>query len=132
MKCDCCGAEISADDSYQYLGKTLCEDCYIDIRYPAKVCDPWAVYSATRSRESLGLKGTAGLTELQQAIYQFIRERGKVTRGQLIENFKLTEAELQRQLATLRHCELVKGHKEDNSIYLVPFDYNEQNADSGR
>jgi predicted HTH transcriptional regulator len=117
------------NDSYQHLGKTLCEDCYIDIRYPAKACDPWAVYSATRSRETVGLKGTAGLTELQQAIYEFIRGKGKVTREQLIENFDLAEADLQRHLATLRHCELVKGHKEGNSVYLVPFDYNEQNAD---
>ena len=127
MKCERCGRELSADDSYQYLGKALCEDCYIDIRYPAKACDPWAVYSATRSRETLGLKGTAGLTELQQAIYDFIRGRGKVTREQIIENLGLTDAELQRQLATLRHCELVKGRKEGKSIYVVPFDYAEQN-----
>ena len=127
VKCDRCGRELSADDSYQYLGKALCEDCYIDIRYPARACDPWAVYSATRSRETLGLKGTAGLTELQQAIYDFIRGRGKVTREQIIENLGLTDAELQRQLATLRHCELVKGHKEGKSIYVVPFDYAEQN-----
>ena len=132
VKCDRCGRELSADDSYQHLGKTLCEDCYIDIRYPAKGCDPWTVYSATRSRETIGLKGAAGLTEPQQAIYEFIRGKGKVTREQLIQKFELTEAELQRQLATLRHCELVIGHKEGNSIYLVLFDYNEQNADSKR
>ena len=127
VKCDRCGRELSADDSYQYLGKALCEDSYIDIRYPARACDPWAVYSATRSRETLGLKGTAGLTELQQAIYDFIRGRGKVTREQIIEALGLTDAELQRQLATLRHCELVKGHKEGKSIYVVPFDYAEHN-----
>lgn len=132
VKCDRCGREVSADDSYQYSGETLCEDCYIDIRYPAKTCDPWAVYSAMMLRKTLGLKGTEGLTELQQAIYEFIRGRGKVTREQLIRNFEITEAELQRQLATLRHCELVKGHKEGNSIYLVPFEYNEQNAESRR
>ena len=132
VKCDRCGRELSADDSYQYLGKALCEDCYIDIRYPARACDPWAVYSATRSRETLGLKGTAGLTELQQAIYDFIRGRGKVTREQRIENLGLTDAELQRQLATLRHCELVKGHKEGKSIYVVPFDYAEQNRNLER
>lgn len=132
VKCDRCGRELSADDSYQYLGKALCEDCYIDIRYPARACDPWAVYSATRSRETLGLKGTAGLTELQQAIYDFIRGRGKVTREQIIETLELTDAELQRQLATLRHCELVKGHKEGKSIYVVPFDYAEQNRNLER
>jgi hypothetical protein len=132
LKCERCGHELSMNDSYQHLGKTLCEDCYIDIRYPAKACDPWAVYSATRSRETVGLKGTAGLTELQQAIYAFIRGKGMVTREQLIGRFELAESELQRNLAILRHCELIKGHKEGDSIYLVPFDYNEQNADSMR
>ena len=39
-----------------------------------------------------------------------------------MENFNLAEPELQRQLATLRHCELIKGTKEDGQIYLVPFD----------
>ncbi len=125
MKCSRCGREISGDDSYQHLSETLCEDCYIDIRYPPKACDPWAVYSATRSRESQGLKGTEGLTDLQKAIYAFIRGKGKVTREGLRENFGMKEIELQTQLATLRHCELIKGHKEDNSVYLVPFDYGE-------
>jgi len=132
VKCDRCGRELSAYDSYQYLGKTLCEDCYIDIRYPARACDPWAVYSATKSRETLGLKGTAGLTELQQAIYDFTRGRGKATREQIIETLGLTDDELQRQLATLRHCELVKGRKEGKSIYVVPFDFAEQNRNLER
>ena len=79
-----------------------------------------------------GTKGTEGLTGLQKAIYEFIKGNDKVTREHLIEYFKLTEAELQRQLATLRHCELVKGYKEGDSIYLVPFDYDEQNADLRR
>jgi hypothetical protein len=125
VKCDRCGRELSADDSYHHLGKTFCEDCYIDIRSPAKACDPWAVYSATRSRETMGQKGTMGLTEIQQSIYEFIKGKGKATREQIIGRFELVESELQRHLATLRHCELVKGHKEGNSIYLVPFDYEE-------
>lgn len=122
MKCSRCGRQISKDESYEYLGETFCEDCYIDLRYPAKACDPWAVYSATRSRESLGLKGAAGLTDLQKAVYEFVREKGKVTRDEVMENLSLTETQLQTQLATLRHCELVKGHKEKGRIYVVPFD----------
>jgi predicted HTH transcriptional regulator len=86
-----------------------------------KACDPWAVYSATRSRETLGLKGTEGLTELQQAIYEFVRSNGKATREELMRNFNLAEPELQTQLAILRHCQLVKGTKEGNKIYLVSF-----------
>lgn len=132
MKCSRCGCEISADNSYQHLGKTWCEDCYIDVQYPAKACDPWAVYSATRSRESVGLKGTEGLTEQQKAIYEFVKGKGRVTREELIERFGVKETELQTQLAMLRHCELVKGRKEGDRIFLVPFDYGEQNTDSER
>ncbi|MFC1995145.1 hypothetical protein ACFLVK_01915, partial [Chloroflexota bacterium] len=79
------------------------------------------VYSATRTRESSGLKSTEGLTELQRAIYEFIRDKGKVTGGEVMENFNISEGELKTQLAILRHCELTKGHKEGNRVYLVPF-----------
>jgi recombinational DNA repair protein (RecF pathway) len=124
MKCERCGREIFENERYEYLGETLCEDCYIDMRYPSKACDPWAVYSATRSRVSQGLEGTAGLTDLQRAIYDFVKSSGKVTREEMIKNFNLAESELQAQLATLRHCELIKGYKEDDKIYLIPFDQN--------
>ena len=124
VKCDRCGREISANGSYQHLGNTLCEDCYIDVRYPAKACDPWAVYSATSSRVSQGLEGSAGLTDLQRTIYDFVKRNEKVTGEELVRRFKLAESELQTQLATLRHCELVKGYKEEDKIYLVPFDKN--------
>ena len=128
MKCNQCGREVSGNERYEYLGKTLCEDCYIDMRYPAKACDPWAVYSATRSRQNEGLKDTDGLTELQREIYDFIRSHGKATREELIKNLNLAESELQTHLAILRHCELIKGYKEGSKIYLVPFDQNKHDV----
>jgi late competence protein required for DNA uptake (superfamily II DNA/RNA helicase) len=121
MKCDRCGQEIKEDESYTHRGKTLCEDCYLDARLEVKACDPWAVYSATRSRESADFKGTEGLTDLQKQIYALVKRRGKVTREEVIEGLNLSEQEMQTQLATLRHCELVKGHKEGDKVYLVPF-----------
>lgn len=132
VKCNHCGREISVDNGYQHLGQTLCEDCYIDIRYPPKACDPWAVYTATKSRGTLGQKGTDGLTDLQQKVYDFIKKNDKVTREEILAELDVEETALQTHLATLRHCELVKGYKDGDSIYLVPFDYNEHNADSGR
>jgi len=125
VKCNRCGREVPAENSYQHLEGELCEDCYIDIKYPAKACDPWAVYSATRSRESAGLVGNEGLTELQKKIYEFVKAKGKVTREEILANFNIKEMELQTNLATLRHCELVKGRKEVNCVYLVPFDFDE-------
>jgi DNA-binding CsgD family transcriptional regulator len=121
MKCNRCGSDITEGDSYTYRGETLCEDCYLDIRLEVKACDPWAVYSATRSRESANSKGTVGLTDLQKEIYALVKRKGKVTREEVIENLNVSEQELQTQLATLRHCELVKGHKEGDKIYLIPF-----------
>jgi hypothetical protein len=120
VRCERCDREIS--EKYEYLGQTLCEDCYIDVRYPPKACDPWAVYSATRSRQTLGLKETEGLTDMQKQICEFVMGKGKVTREDVMKNFNLTEGELQAQVAVLRHCELIKGRKEGDRVFLVTFD----------
>jgi late competence protein required for DNA uptake (superfamily II DNA/RNA helicase) len=121
MKCQRCQREISEDESFGFFGEVLCDDCYMDAMSPAKACDPWAVYSATRTRESSGLTGVEGLTPLQQEIYTFIKNKGKVTGEEIIKKFNISQNELQNQIATLRHCELVRGQKEDNKVYIVPF-----------
>ena len=121
MKCNRCGREVKEGDSYTHFGETLCEDCYLDARLGVKACDPWTVHSATRLRESSGLGGAEGLNELQKAIYELVKSKGKVTRQEVMENLNLSEQEIQKQLAILRHCELVKGHKKGDTIYLVPF-----------
>jgi len=121
MKCNRCGREVKEGDSYTHFGETLCEDCYLDMRLDVKGCDPWAVHSATRLRESSGLKGDEGLNELQKAIYELVKSKDKVTREEMMEILSLSESEMRIQLAILRHCELVKGHKEDGNVYLIPF-----------
>jgi len=121
VKCKRCGRELSAGDSYQHLGETLCDDCYLDARSTPKPCDPWAVYTATRSRENLGLKGTEGLTELQRAIYEFVKDKGRTTREEMMTNFHIAQRDLESVVATLRHCELVRGQKEGDKVFLIPF-----------
>ena len=49
MKCDECAAEIAPGDARGHAGRTLCEDCYLDVLSAPRACDPWAVYSATRT-----------------------------------------------------------------------------------
>ena len=122
MKCNRCNREITEEESFTHLGETLCDDCYIDVLSPTKSCDPWAVYSATRTRESSGLTGIEGLTSLQQAIYAFVKNRGKVTAEEITTKFNLSQRDMQNQFATLRHCELIKGHKENDRVYIVPFE----------
>jgi len=101
MKCRRCGGKISEDDCYQYSDETLCEDCYLDLRYPVKACDPWAVYSATRLRKSQGLKGADGLTELQKAIHEFVKSKGKATREEIKRDLGLSESEMQTHPFTI-------------------------------
>jgi predicted HTH transcriptional regulator len=70
-------------------------------------------------RESHGLEGTDGLTDLQKEIYGYIQENGKATKAELMERFKLPSPELENQFATLRHCQLLKGKKEEDAAYIV-------------
>lgn len=121
MECQRCHRAISENDSFTHLGQSLCEDCYMDIRNPNRTCDPWAVYSATRTRESTGLSGIEDLTDLQKAIYAFVMNKGRVTGNEIQTKFSLSPRDMQNQFATLRHCELIKGHKEGDQVYIVPF-----------
>jgi predicted HTH transcriptional regulator len=84
-----------------------------------KGCDPWASYSATHTRDGLGLKGTEGLTELQKKVYEFVKSKGKVTREEVMKNFNLSEAEMDAQMTSLMHSELVKERGEKGNLYLV-------------
>ena len=97
------------------------EDCYIKATHRVQTCDPLAVRSAKRFRKTSGLEATEGLTELQRAICEFIKSRGKVTSEELFSTFHLSPQELENQIAILRHCELIKGQKEGNKVYLTPF-----------
>ena len=90
MKCHRCQREIPENDSFTHLGEILCEDCYMDVMSPAKSCDPWAVYSATRTRETAGLSGGEGLNTLQQAIYNYIKSKGRATPEEVITRFNIT------------------------------------------
>jgi len=115
VKCQKCGREISRDDGFTRGEQILCEDCYIKATHRVQTCDPFAVRSAKRFRKTSGLEATEGLTELQRAICDFIKSRGKATIEELFSTFHLSPQELENQIAILRHCELVKGQ----TYYLV-------------
>ena len=72
IKCQSCGKEIAEDEVFATEGKTLCENCYIDVGHKIRVCDPWGVRSKQIFRESHGLEGTNGLTDLQKEIYEYV------------------------------------------------------------
>lgn len=119
IRCQNCGKGVPEDDVFISEGKTLCEDCYIDVGHRIRVCDPWGERSKRVFRESHGLEGTEGLTDLQKDIYEFIKTKGKATKAELMERFKLPQTELENQFAILRHCQLLKGKKESDNVYIV-------------
>ena len=119
MQCERCGLLFKEDETYNFHGKILCEDCYFYITNPPKACDPMAVSSALSIRKQLGQSGISGLTKLQKAIYNTIEVRGKITREELAKIVNLKPEELDQQFAILRHCELVRALKEAGKVYLT-------------
>ncbi|MGM0652503.1 MAG: hypothetical protein ACQES4_06960 [Bacillota bacterium] len=123
IKCERCSEQFSQDDIYQYRGKNLCEDCLMGAMQAPKTCDVAATQLAKKHRQATGQKGTDGLLDIQKKIYEYIKENEKVTRQQVMDALDIPDWELEKQVAVLRHCELVKGRKEDDGVYLVTFDY---------
>ncbi len=123
MICSKCQEVIPEGDEMNYMGRTLCEDCYIDAVSLPKTCDVAAVQGAKVARRMAGHQGTDGLTDLQKAIYEYVKAEGKVTQKDLMVEFKMTdEQEWRRVFAPMRHCELLKGTLIDGSVYIVVMD----------
>jgi predicted transcriptional regulator len=107
MKCHGCGEEIPPGEETDYFGRTLCEECYMRALSPARACDPWAV------RSSQVLSGMSdeheNLTDIQARILEALRDAGGMEPAELAKRVQLKPHELERELATLRHMERVKG-----------------------
>ncbi|MDD3043253.1 MAG: hypothetical protein PHV51_04985 [Methanosarcinaceae archaeon] len=121
VECRDCGREVSGEDFVNIDGLILCEECYMDARQEIRFADPMAARSKRLFRNKAGFEGTEGLTELQKTIYEFIEARGGATARELADQLGIPIKETENQLAILRHCELVKGERRKDEIYMVPF-----------
>lgn len=122
VKCARCGEETPKKDIYIHRDQELCEDCYMGALQAPKTCDVAATQHAVKHRQATGQSGTDGLLPIQKQIYDYIKENEMVTRDQVMNALNIPDWELEKQIAVLRHCELVKGKKVEGSIYLVLFD----------
>jgi len=116
MRCDKCNTDIAHGEERQLHGLTLCEDCYIDGLSPAKACDPWAVYSAKSFSKEEGSRPQ--MTEVQSKILQILKELGEAEPAILSERLQIDPADLERDIATLRHMEKVRGELRDGKKVL--------------
>ncbi len=104
-----------------YQGRVLCEDCCFDLMNPPKTCDPTAVSSTLSVRKQLGQSGTEGLSELQRSIYGLVVERGSISREDLLATLHLAPGVFEREFVVLRHCELLRGFKQDGVVYFAKY-----------
>jgi hypothetical protein len=107
MNCDRCGEPIRAGEEMEHYGQTLCEDCYMQALSPARACDPWAV----RAAQSLSQmdESYATLSATQADILRALEETGGAEAEVIAGRLGMKMTELNRELATLRHMEKVRG-----------------------
>ena len=122
MECAYCRQTIPEGEECHYSGKILCENCYIRAAEPLRTCDVAAVHSAKTHRQMAGQTGLDGLTDQQKAICEFVARKGKATKEELCHEFGISAYEIDKQIAILRHCEILKGRKLNNGVYVVPYD----------
>jgi hypothetical protein len=116
MNCEKCNTELLEDETHNAAGKTLCEDCYLDSLTVTKTCDPWAVYTATRTKDQQPF-----LTPLQEKILTLLRAKGPLPPAAICLELQVTENELQQNFVSLRHMELARACKQDNQICYTLF-----------
>lgn len=116
--CAKCGAPFQDEEPRGYFGQFLCEDCYLEAVSFVRTCDPWAVHTAKSLKN---LPGGLILTPQQQKLYDLVRERHEVLRQEAARFLGISEDELQREFAVLRHLELLRACKKDEGIVLIPF-----------
>ncbi len=123
LKCERCGAEVDEEDSYEFGNERVCEDCYFDSKMPQHPCDPIAQSDADRFSNVFGVVKPEELLEEQRKVYEFIKEKGKVTPIEIMQKFGMRQGELTQIFIVLRRFKLVKGAKIDGEICSVPWDY---------
>ena len=116
MKCDRCEENIEEGEERELHGQTLCEDCYMDTLSPAKTCDPWAVYSAKSFSKEDG--SNVKITETQSKILQILKETGGEEPRIISERLQIKPSDLEREIATLRHMEKVRGELREGKKIL--------------
>jgi len=117
MKCDRCKKEITPGDEHENNGEALCEDCCMIALSPLKTCDPWAVYSAKNLEKSAGKSHL--LTPIQSQMLKLLQENGAMEPRQLLVELgsDLQLKDLEREFATLRHMEKVRGEKKGDKVF---------------
>lgn len=116
--CARCGTEVEPEEAREHAGVQLCEDCYLEAVSLVQTCDPWAVHTARSFKDR---QGGPQLTPPQQRLYDLVKERQEVSFPEAARILSLTEDEVRREFAVLRHLELLRGCKRGDLVLITPF-----------
>jgi hypothetical protein len=116
MRCDKCREVIEEGEERELHGRTLCEDCYMDALSPVRSCDPWAVHSAKSLLKGAG--SSLEINETQAKILQILEQTGGTELPVLSERLQMKPSDLEREIASLRHMEKVRGELRDGKKVL--------------
>jgi len=119
-QCDRCKAAIPEGEERNHHGRILCEDCCMDLLSPAKACDPWAVYSAKSFTRNQG--NAPQVNPVQQKILDLLGKEGPTEPAMLSDRLQLKMADLERELAALRHMEKIRGELRDGKRMIRLWD----------
>ena len=114
MECEKCRDQIEPGDEREMHGRVLCEDCYMDAMSPARSCDPWAVHSAKSFQKETG----AQISPLQTKILEYLRESGGAEFPWIVERLQIKPADLERELAALRHMEKIRAELREGKKFI--------------
>lgn len=122
ISCDKCKQRFPVEECVAHGCRKVCEDCAMDLLSPAKACDPWAVKMASSSFQTKG-DAIATLKGVERTLYELVVDKGGVPFEKLPELLGVTSGQVQRAYTTLRHMELLRGHRRgDGGAECVPFD----------
>ena len=117
MQCEKCGDTIEKGEEREMHGQIFCEDCYMDALSPARTCDPWAVHSA---KSFLKHEAKAPrFNTIQTKVLEILEETGGIEPKNLIERLQIRPSDLEREIATLRHMEKVRGELREGKKFLI-------------
>jgi len=125
LKCAICGANVEEEDSYELGSEKVCEDCCLDGMMPQNPCNPIAQSATDRFSEAFGGVKPEELLEEQREVYEFVKAKGKVTTAEMLDKFGMRQGDLTQIIIVLRRLKLAKGRKIGDSVYCVPWDYEE-------
>jgi hypothetical protein len=116
-KCEKCGAPVEPADAYEFAGRSLCEDCYLEQKVKPVACNPWAVHTAR------SMKGAAPqLTQIQERILDLIKTSGPLEASAICGQLGISEEQFQNNFATLRHMELARGFRDGPKTCYTVFE----------